>query len=69
MTEYRPAFVVANTGEVIALRYIESMNLTRDGQEKLFDILKDDYLILVTTVGGNSYSISIRLKLQENNTA
>jgi hypothetical protein len=57
---YRPAFVVAGTGEVIALRCIESMNLTRDGQQELFDTIKGDYLILIETVGGKSYSISVQ---------
>ncbi len=57
---YRPTFVVAATGEVIALRCIESMNLTRDGQQELFDTIKGDYLILIETIGGKSYNISIQ---------
>ncbi len=55
-----PTFIVADTGEVIALRYVESMNLTRDGQQELFDTIKGDYLILIETTGGKSYSISMQ---------
>jgi hypothetical protein len=64
VSTYRPTFVVADTGEVIALRYIESMNLTRDGQQELFDKLKDDYLILITTVGGRTFSISVQHQIE-----
>lgn len=55
---------MADTGEVIALRYVESMNLTRDGQQQLFDTIRDDYLINIETVGGKSYNISVRKQLE-----
>lgn len=61
---YRPPFVVADDGEVIALCHVESLNLVRSSQQELFDKLKDDCLINIRTVSGKAYIISMQSQIK-----
>jgi len=63
-TYYQPPFVVVEDGSIVALQHIESMNLTRDGEEELVDRLKSDYLIKIDTTGGKSYVLSMNKQIE-----
>lgn len=55
---FQPSFVIAEDNTVVALRFIESMNLTRTDEEQVVDRLKGDSIIDIRTISGNSYVIS-----------
>jgi hypothetical protein len=59
---YQPSFIIADDNTVVALRHIESINLSRQSDEKVVDNLKGDAVFTVKTVGGNVYEISSLLQ-------
>lgn len=63
MATYHLNVVVADDGTVIPLRYIESMNFTRDGEEAVIDKLRDDCAINVVTLSGQKFLISMEMQM------
>lgn len=64
MSNYQPTFVVAEDRTVIALKFVESMNLSREESDLVADKLKGDRIIHVTTSSGNSYAISMQTQIK-----
>lgn len=64
MPVFQPSFVIADDNTVVALRFVESMNLARDSEEKVVDKLKGDVTIEIRTASGVSYVISARKQIE-----
>lgn len=64
MAVFQPSFLVANDNTVVALKFIESMNLSRDVEEQVLDKLKDDVVLEIRTVGGVQYTVSSRHQME-----
>jgi hypothetical protein len=60
---FQPSFMVAEDNSAIALRHIESLNLTRDDEDRTVDALKDDKIMIARTVSGATYVISSRKQM------
>lgn len=60
---FQPSFVIAEDNTAISLRCIESLNLTRDEEDKTVDALKDDKIMVARTVSGVTYMISARKQM------
>lgn len=59
---YQPSTVVADNKAVIALRYIESMNFSKDEEELVIEKLKDDVTIRIRTTSGVECEISMQMQ-------
>jgi hypothetical protein len=51
-------FVIADDNTVIALRYVESINMAKDHESTVMDNLKGDATLEIRTAGGVVYTIS-----------
>lgn len=62
MSVYQPSTVVADDKAVIALRFVESMNFSKDEEELVVEKLKDDVTIRIRTSSGLEYDISMQMQ-------
>ena len=58
MAAYNHHYISTETGEIIPLKFVESMRL-RDAEEEVVDKLKGDVSIMIRTVSGKDYIISM----------
>lgn len=59
---YQPSTIVADNKAVIALRFVESMNFSKDEEELVVEKLKDDVTIRIRTASGVEYEISMQMQ-------
>ena len=59
---YQKDFLILSDGRVIALRFIESMRFPDDGEDLTVAALKDDLDIVIITISGREYIVSVRLQ-------
>lgn len=64
MSVFQPSFVIAEDNTVVSLRFVESMNLARDSEEKVVDKLKGDVTLDIRTSSGATYVISARKQME-----
>lgn len=62
MSVFQPPTIVADDKAVIALRFIESMNFSKDEEELVVERLKDDVTIHIRTASGKEYDISMQMQ-------
>lgn len=48
------------TGEMVHIRYIESINFKQDADEEIMGKLADEQIIKIRTISGKDYEVSIR---------
>lgn len=60
----RMSTIVAEDGTFILLRYIESIKENTESQETVVDKLKGDLSIIVTTISGKVYTISMMHQIE-----
>lgn len=48
------------TGEMVHIRYIESINFKQDADEEIMGKLADEQVIKIRTISGKDYEVSIR---------
>ena len=62
MSVFQPTTLVADDKSVVCLRYVESMNLTREDEDAVVETLKDDITIKIRTVSGMDHVISMQMQ-------
>lgn len=56
--------VATTCGELINIRHIESINLNQTEEDKVMEKLADDRIIIVRTVSGKDYKVSIKKMIE-----
>lgn len=56
---YRKVYIIGNDNTLVCLQFIESFNINRQDDDKVFDKLKGDLVMIAKTIGGTTYEVSI----------
>jgi hypothetical protein len=57
---FQPYVVITSDNTLVLLNCIESINISRLPEDEIADKLKDDVFILITTISGKTYEISMK---------
>lgn len=55
---FGPSYIISTTGDLIALKHIESINLEKESDDQLIEVLAADTTIKIRTVSGQDHVIS-----------
>jgi hypothetical protein len=59
MSIYSNYTIITTTGEIIPLKFIESIHYSSDNNDQIVDKLKGDVFFHVRTISGKEYTISV----------
>lgn len=61
---FKPSILVSNEGMIIAIKYIESIEASRDEADVIVDKLADDIVFSIVMTSGKSYTISTKYQME-----
>ncbi len=67
MADYYPSIVYTDVNSVVHLKFVESMAFRSDSKDVVIDKLRGDTILLVRTVSGTEYSVSMIYTLNQLN--
>lgn len=61
---FKPSILVSTDGMILAIKYIESVEASRDEADVIVDKLADDIVFAVIMVSGKAYTISTKYQME-----
>jgi hypothetical protein len=62
---YHSDFIILDDGTYVPLKYIESMHIRINDEDRMYDVLTDDVHIDIVTNSGKEYTFSVRRQFKE----
>ena len=61
---FKPSVLVSTDGMILAIKYIESIEASREEADIIVDKLADDICFAVVMISGKTYSISTKYQME-----